>query len=121
MATAIVNIAGAVMGLDSGAMSVLPGAITTTDAQYEAKSVALAAATPQALTLPNSGNCTAAIIVPPVNNTATIKLKGDNGDVGVFLHKTMPSVIALDGSQSATQPDIVLLASGAVTVQVVFL
>lgn len=121
MATAIVNIAGAVMGLDSGAMSVLPGAITTTDAQYEAKSVALTATTNNSITLPNSGNCTAAIIVPPVNNTVTLLLKGASGDTGLYIHKTMPTVIALDGSQYATQTDIVIYPSAGVTVQVVFL
>jgi len=109
------------MGLDSGAMSVLPGAISTTDAKYEAKSVALAASTNNSITLPNAGNCTAAIIVPPVGNTATLLLKGASGDTGLFIHKTMPTVIALDGSQFASQTDIVLYPSAAVTVQVVFL
>lgn len=121
MATAIVNIAGAVMGLDSGAVSVLPGAISTTDAQYEAKLVALTATTDNLITLPNAGDCTAAIIIPPAGNTATIKLKGDSNDVGLYIHKTMPTVIALDGSQYATQTDIVLYPSAGVTVQVVFL
>ena len=41
------------------------------------------------------------LIIPPAGNTATLTLKGVNGDTGVVLHKTNPSLISLN-SPTAT-------------------
>jgi hypothetical protein len=62
---------------------------------------------------PPSGGSTpkACTIVPPAGNTNTITLKGISGDTGVALHKTDPSVIALDNPSGT----FVLMAGGTIT------
>ena len=42
--------------------------------------------------------CTAVTIIPPEGNTVALTLKGVNGDTGIRLHLTDPSVIAVDTS-----------------------
>lgn len=51
------------------------------------------------------------VIVPPSDNTVTLKLKGAPGDTGVTLSSNSPSVIGLDGQSS-----IIINTSDAVTV-----
>ncbi len=53
---------------------------------------------------------TALTIIPPAGNTALITLKGIAGDTGVALHKTDPTVIAVD----TTFVSLVLNAASAV-------
>jgi len=44
---------------------------------------------------------TAVTIIPPAGNTHAILLKGDAADVGVGLHLTDPTTIALAGTQTS--------------------
>ena len=55
-------------------------------------------------------NSTGCILVPPSNNTSTIKIKGVTGDTGVLLSKTKPSVITLDSGVT----NIGITAGGAI-------
>lgn len=64
------------------------------------------------ISVPTGGSTpTEAIIQPPAGNTQSITLKGITGDTGIVLHKTRPTVIALDSSQST----IGLTAGGTIT------
>lgn len=56
------------------------------------------------------------IIQPPASNTILVTLKGVNGDTGVGLNKTLPTVLELD----TTQTSFVLNAASPVTVQLNF-
>lgn len=51
------------------------------------------------------------VIIPPENNTAVLTLKGVNGDTGVALHATGPTMLTLKASVTT----FVLNASAAVT------
>lgn len=42
------------------------------------------------ITVPSGGTYRGALIVPPVGNTAVIKIKGAAGDTGVSIHPTDP-------------------------------
>jgi hypothetical protein len=53
---------------------------------------------------------TALTIIPPAGNTNLITLKGVSGDTGIALHKTDPTVIALD----TTFTSLVLLAASTI-------
>ena len=64
------------------------------------------------ISLPTGGSTVvSATIVPPTGNTQTITLKGVTGDTGVALHKTDPTVIALDAGVT----NFVLTAGGTIT------
>lgn len=54
------------------------------------------------ITKPTGGSTSVALtIVPPSGNTNLITLKGVNGDTGIPLHLTDPTVIALDSTFSS--------------------
>jgi hypothetical protein len=61
---------------------------------------------------PPSSSCTtkAVTILPPATNTADITLKGTTADVGIVLHNTDPTTIALDS------PTTILVLSAASTI-----
>lgn len=64
------------------------------------------------ITLPTGGSTPkAATIIPPAGNTQTLTLKGVTGDTGIALHKTDPTVIALE----STVVNFVLTAGGTIT------
>ena len=53
------------------------------------------------ITPPTGGSTPKAVTIqPPVGNLNTITLKGVSGDTGVILHKTDPTVIALNSPTS---------------------
>jgi hypothetical protein len=54
---------------------------------------------------------TAVVIQPPSGNTILVTFKGVTGDTGVPLHKTQPTVIALD----STATSFVLTAASGFT------
>lgn len=54
---------------------------------------------------------TAVTIVPPIGNTQLLKLKKVAGDTGVLIHKTDPTCIALD----PTETSFIINSGGAVT------
>ncbi len=56
-------------------------------------------------------------IIPPAANTVAIVLKGTAGDTGIALHLTDPTSIAI---LRASTPTVVLTATGAVTVRVIW-
>lgn len=53
-------------------------------------------------------------IVPPVGNSASITLKGTAGDTGIAIHKTDPTSLAFD-TTNTTQTSLVLTVSTTVT------
>lgn len=64
------------------------------------------------ITAPTGGSTlSGATIVPPSSNTQTLTLKGVTGDTGVLLHKTDPTSLALD----STDTTFVLTAGGTIT------
>lgn len=64
------------------------------------------------ITPPTGGSTpVACTIIPPSGNLNTITLKGLTGDTGVVLHKTDPSVIALNSPTNT----FVLTASAIIT------
>lgn len=61
--------------------------------------------------LPTGGaTVVAAMIQPPVGNTAAITLKGSTTDTGILIHKTDPTVITFDSSTTA--PTSIYLVAG---------
>jgi len=65
-----------------------------------------------AITIPVSGYTTkAATIIPPAGNTNLITLKGTTADTGIAIHRTDPTSLGLD----TTQTTITLTVSTTVT------
>lgn len=60
-------------------------------------------------------NCNSVTIIPPVGNTDILTLKGVNGDTGIPLHKTDPTIIALDPTTFTTGSTFVISNAGAGT------
>lgn len=56
----------------------------------------------------------AATIIPPAGNTNSITVKGTTADVGVAIHKTDPTTIALD-TTTTTQTSIVLTVGSTIS------
>lgn len=61
---------------------------------------------------------TVVIIQPPAGNTNALILKGVNGDTGVLLHKTQPSVVALDPTELSI---VINVATATTTLTFTFL
>lgn len=73
------------------------------------------ATTNNTINFPTGGAVVAGItIVPPAGNSASITLKGSSGDTGIAIHKTDPTSIAFD-TTNTTQTSIVLTVSTTVT------
>ena len=86
------TIAANVLGLSSGTKSI-SGLITTQSAVGEVLDVALATGD-NPISIP--AGATAVMITPPAGNITAIKIKGATGDAGVLIHKTFPTLLALD-------------------------
>jgi len=75
----------------------------------------LAITGPFVVTPPIAG-ATAVTIIPPTGNTVLITLKGTSGDSGIPLHKTDPTIIALDSSLV----NFILQTASAITVRMIW-
>jgi hypothetical protein len=108
------RIYGAVDGLPSGTRAVDVTITAPATAVDATTAQAFTAATYAAITVP--ANATAMCIIPPSTNVGAITLKGNTADTGVKLHKTYPTVIALDAS-----PTPGLLCANSITVTIIFM
>ena len=93
-ATGTITIIGSVTGLASGTKTI-SGTISSSAAVGTISDTVLASGA-NTITVPSGA--TAVVIQPPSGNTILVTFKGVSGDTGVALHKTQPSVIALDSS-----------------------
>ena len=65
------------------------------------------------ITLPTGGSTVVgALVLPPTGNTVLLKVKGVNGDTGIFLNKVNPTLLTFDTTQAAT---FIIDAASAVT------
>ena len=95
-ASASITISGSVTSLPSGTKT-LTGTITSAAAVGEVTDVTLASGD-NTIDVPTGA--TAVLITPPSGNAVALKLKGNSGDTGILIHKTFPTVLALDATQT---------------------
>ncbi len=91
---------------------------------FQANSNALAPGDMDIFTLPTGSTVIAfptggsqtqgATITPPAGNTNTLTIKGTTADLGIQIHKTDPTSLALD-TTSTTQTSFVITVSATVT------
>lgn len=108
-AVASLTIGGSVTGLPTGAKT-FSGTISSAAAVGQTTEVTLASGD-NTITVPTGA--TAALIQPPSANAVALKLKGAAGDTGIAIHKTMPSILALDASQTDFILNAVAQTAGA--------
>lgn len=82
--------------------TLLKAAGSNTAASGESQPIGLSAGVDNTITVPTGGSVPTAVrIEPPTGNTQALKLKGNAADVGVRLHNTDYTTIALDPSVSS--------------------
>ena len=103
--TGTVRASGTLLGLAGGSKQLeIEWVIGTGIANIQS----LTFATNTTVTIPSG--TTLLVIVPPTGNANALTLKGVAGDTGVAMHKTKPTIIALDSSPT------VVVNAGASTV-----
>lgn len=103
---------GAVQYTGDVAAQIALAAVTNTNSPGDMDILSLTTGN-NTITLPTGGSTPAgAVIIPPPANAVLITLKGVNGDTGIILHKTDPSIITFDTTAAST---FVLSAANVVT------
>jgi hypothetical protein len=98
MATGVLSLSGAVIGLLTGNKHISVPNIATTSAIGQISVVKLNSGD-NVISVPTGA--TSAVIYPPANNTFGITLKGAGGDTGIPLRRNVWSVLSLDGSATS--------------------
>jgi len=95
-AAATITIAGLVTGLATGTKT-LTGTLTSVAAVGTIQEATLSTGA-NTITVPTG--TTAVLIGMPSGNATLVTLKGVTGDTGVALHKTFPTLLPLDSTQT---------------------
>lgn len=95
-ATGSITVGGLISGLPTGTKT-FSATISSTNAVGVIQDVILQSGD-NTISVPT--NTTAVLIAPPATNTVALKVKGDAGDTGVLIHKTNPTLLALDPTQT---------------------
>lgn len=112
MAAASLTLIGNKTGLASGSEVIGPLVVSNTAAPVDAVSTLVLSSGNNTITVPTGA--IAALLIPPIANAVALILKGVNGDTGVSLGLTTPTLISL----AAAQTTFVVNAGSNVTVVV---
>lgn len=97
MATAKINITGAIISASTGTKNIGPIELTSASANPQVQRIELQAGA-NTITVPTTPGTSGCIIVLPSTNTSVTTLKGVGGDTGIAIGKVTTTVLNWDST-----------------------